>query len=74
MTRESLGTLVRYAFCCLLQILLTTPNFSFRGRREQSTGLQLQKKDQDKIIWPSVTAAHVRNQGVAKGAVLPLKY
>jgi len=32
-----------------LQISLTTPNLSFRGQRELSTGLQLQEKDQNHI-------------------------
>ena len=33
------------------------PNFSFRGPRELSTGLHLQQKDQDEIIWPIVNVA-----------------
>jgi len=33
------------------------PNLSFRDRRELSTGLHLQQKDQDKTIRPSVIVA-----------------
>jgi len=39
-----------YVSCCRLQISLSMPNLSFRGRNELSMGLQLQRKDQNHII------------------------
>jgi len=43
-TRNDLAN-INYAFCCWLQVSLTMPNLSFRGRRELSAPLQLHQKD-----------------------------
>jgi len=58
--------IVSYAFCCWLQISLTMPNLSFRVRRELSTGLHLQQKDQDKTMWQSATVARPVTRGDQK--------
>ena len=57
---------VSYAFCCWLQISLTMSNLSFRVRRELSTGLHLQEKDQDKTMWQSATVARRVTRGDRK--------
>ena len=58
------------AFCCRLQISLTAPNVSFRGRLELSTGLHLQQWSRQNHVAIS-SCCQARNQGWRK---LPLKF
>jgi len=48
---------------------LTTPNLSFHGQRELSTGLQLQQMVQNHTA--SSNCCLTRNQEGANGAVIP---
>ena len=65
-----------YTFCCRLQISLTVAKLSFPERREQSTCMQLQQKDQNHIAASPCCQvhSHVRATGAVSLQILDSNY